>query len=152
MKRKQINNKEVKKIIKTLTEKFKIEGLISKKDRLELVEDYIITCNHKPIFFYYQEILIPTLKLLIEDNFLPKVVIDMPAVKFIINGADVMRPGIKEMELFEKNQPIVIIDETHKKPLAIGIPTLSSEDLEKKEKGKLIKNIHHVGDEIWSFN
>ena len=74
----------------------------------------------------------------------------MPAVKFIANGADVMRPGIKEFDNFKKNQIIIIVDETHQKPLAIGEALVSSEEMKSLDSGKVIKNLHHVGDKIWN--
>lgn len=132
----------------------------SKKDQVELVETEnhkLILINKQPSFFYYpinnQEILIPTLKLLqTNPNILKTITIDMNAIKFIINGADVMRPGITEIQdNIQKDEPILIIDQTHKKPLAIGIPQLATEQLRTTTSGKVIKNIHHVGDELWNF-
>ena len=74
----------------------------------------------------------------------------MPAIPFIIKGADIMRPGIKELDEFEKNEIIVIVDETHQKPLAIGISMFSRSEIKEMDKGKVIKNIHYVGDVTWN--
>jgi len=137
----------------------------SKKDQVELVEteNYrIILINKEPSFFYYnfnkentnqqQEILIPTLKLLQHKLILKKITVDMGAIKFVINGADIMRPGITHIEEnIQKDEPIVIVDQTHQKPLAIGISQLPSEELKTTTSGKVIKNIHHVGDELWKL-
>jgi len=106
--------------------------------------------NNKPVFFYDGEQLVPTLKLLQEQEVLKKIVVDIGAIKFVINGADVMRPGIKEIEAgIKKNEFIVIIDEKNKKPLAVGIALFDTEELEQMNSGKAIKNIHYLGDEIW---
>ncbi|MBT5022316.1 RNA-binding protein [Candidatus Woesearchaeota archaeon] len=150
MKKQQLSNRDVKNIIKVLKEDFNIEGLISKKDKSELIDDKTIMINDKPYFFYYNKRLIPTLRLLLTNNFLPKVVIDMPAIKFITGGADVMRPGIKEVDEFQKEKIVSIVDENHKKPLAIGIASFSSEEIKFMKSGNVIQNIHQVGDEIWN--
>ena len=80
---------------------------------------------------------------------LPKVVVDMGAIRFVCNGADVMAPGITEMGPFETGDLVVIRDVTHGKALAIGIANKSSVDIEMSKKGKVIKNLHYVGDKLW---
>ena len=146
MKRTQLRSKDISKEL----EHFKIE--ISKKDQVELVEDEhkIILLNKKPAFFYHQEKLVPTLKFLQENNCLKKITVDMGAVKFVVNGADVMRPGIVEIEEgISKEDFVAVIDKNNKKPLAVGIALYSSEEMKSMNSGKVIKNIHYVGDELW---
>ena len=123
----------------------------SKKDNVEQY-DNLILLNGKAMFFFYENKIIPCLKLLLEKQILLKVVIDMPAVPFIVKGADIMRPGITEFDNFNKNDIIVIVDENNKKPLAVGIALFSSEESNKMDKGKIIKSIHHIGDALWSFS
>ena len=115
-----------------------------------MIEDEFVSVNGEISFFFLNQKPIPTLKLILKNNFLPKIVIDMPAVKFIANGADVMRPGIKEIDNFNKDAIVVIVDETHQKPLAIGQAQHDSEEMKSLESGKVIKNLHHVGDKIWN--
>ena len=43
------------------------------------------------------------------------------------------------------------LDETHKKPLALGIATLDSNELRQAKKGKIIKNLHWIGDDLWNM-
>ncbi len=147
MKQKPLKAKEVNKLIPGLE--------LSKKDNVVLVEDEnykIVTVNKEPYFFYYEDKMVPTLKLLQTKDLLKKITVDMGAIKFVVNGADIMRPGItKIQEGIEKNEAIVIVDENHQKPLAIGIALLSTEEMEKASSGKVIKNIHYVGDEIWKI-
>ena len=140
----------------------------TKQDTTQLLEtpqlkhiQKIILINNQPSFFYYtlseinnntpKQLLIPTIKLLqTHSSLLKSITIDMNAIKFIINGADVMRPGITNIDdNITKDQPICIIDITHKKPLAIGISLHSTEQLRTLTTGKVIKNIHYVGDELW---
>ena len=74
----------------------------------------------------------------------------MGAIKFVINGADIMRPGITEIEEgIAKDELVVIIDERNKKPLVVGIALYDSAEMKKITSGKVVKNIHYVGDEIW---
>ena len=80
---------------------------------------------------------------------LPKVVVDMGAIRFVCNGADVMAPGITEMGSFAEGDLVVIRDANHGKALAIGMANRSSLDIEASKKGKVIKNLHYVGDKLW---
>jgi len=69
----------------------------------------------------------------------------------VINGADVMRPGITCVTADVRAQaPVQVVDERHGKPLAIGIALLDSPQIEQSTTGKMCKNIHYVGDEIWN--
>ncbi len=81
---------------------------------------------------------------------LPKVVVDMGAIRFVCNGADVMAPGITEMGDFHEGDLVVIRDMTHGKALAIGMANKSSAEIEASKKGKVIRNIHYVGDKLWA--
>ncbi|MCK4589101.1 MAG: DUF1947 domain-containing protein [Nanoarchaeota archaeon] len=153
MKNKHLSNKEIKQLNQQLKEFYNLDNFLNKKDKTELIEDEfkLITVNNEVYFFYHEEKLIPTLKLIIKNTFLPKIIIDMPAVKFIANGADVMRPGIKGIDTFEKDQIIVIVDETHQKSLAIGQALFNSKEIKDLETGKVIKNLHYVGDKVWNY-
>ena len=142
---------------KELNEKIKQYNLeFSKKDILEVKQENdvrVIFINQQPMFFYHQEKVVPTLHYLQHHSLLKKITIDMGAVKFIVNGADVMRPGIVEIEdTINKDEFIVKIDNNHKKPLAVGIALYNSEEMQSLKTGKVIKNIHYVGDEIWKIS
>lgn len=146
MKRTQLRSKDISKEI----EYFNVE--ISKKDQVELVEDKykIILLNKKLAFFYFENKVVPTLKLLQENNILKKITVDMGAVKFVVNGADVMRPGIVDIESgIVKDELVAVIDKNNKKPLAVGIALFDGKEMKAMNSGKVIKNIHYVGDELW---
>lgn len=125
----------------------------SKKDIVEVVEDKAVkflVINREPAFFYRENRLIPILKYLQTHSLLKRITIDMGAIKFIVNGADVMRPGITEMEEgIQKDDLVVIIDQNNKKPLAVGVALFNSEEMKAMPKGKAVKTIHYVGDEVW---
>ena len=152
--RKQLSKSDIKKINQEIEEIYAIADFFEKKAKVELVKDEyeIITLDNEPCFFYLGGQIIPTLKLLLKNNFLKKVTIDMGAVKFIASGADLMRPGITEIEDgINKDDFIAIIDVNNKKPIAIGQALLDSEEMRATETGKVIKNIHYVSDKLWKL-
>jgi PUA domain protein len=94
-------------------------------------------------------VLYPTLKCDCINN-LPSILVDMGAIPYICNGADIMAPGIVEIiGAFEKGDIVVVRDVTYKKPLCIGKTLKSSLEIEKSKKGKVVMNHHYVGDDLW---
>lgn len=78
------------------------------------------------------------------------VTVDMGAVKFVYNGADVMGPGIVETDpAIAVNDLVWIRDLKNKRPLAVGRALLGAQEMARKEKGKAVASIHHVGDKLW---
>jgi PUA-domain protein len=76
------------------------------------------------------------------------VVVDSGAVRFIVNGADVMNPGIVTADPeIAAGDLVVVIEEKYRKPLAIGRALISGPEM--KGEGKAVKSLHHVGDHIW---
>ena len=126
------------------------EKVMSKKSKV-YEDNNVLFIDEIPAFFREgKTIWIPTLHLILKfDNLLPKVFVDKGAIKFVVNGADIMRPGITKSESFSKESFIAIVDENYNKPLAIGEPLFNSEDLMNKESGKVVKNLHYIGDDIW---
>ena len=80
------------------------------------------------------------------------VTVDMGAVKFVYNGADVMAPGIVNADpTIEKDDLVWVRDERNLQPLAIGKALMSGIEMIKSKKGKAIKTIHYVGDKLWEL-
>ncbi len=152
MKRKQLSNQELREIGDVIHTQYGISDIFSKKDHIELHEDKekTIVKDHTPLFFYRNEDIIPTLHLILRNNFLRTVTVDMRAIPFIVSGADIMRPGIIVFDDFKEQDVIAVVDEKNKKPIAIGIALMSSDALKAVDKGKVIKNIHYIGDLIWT--
>ena len=46
---------------------------------------------------------------------------------------------------------VVVIDETHRKPLAVGISLISGSEMVENNKGKAVTTIHFIGDPIWDL-
>lgn len=81
----------------------------------------------------------------------PSVMVDMGAVKFMCNGANVMRPGIRSFTEFEKGQLVCIIEESQKKFLAVGRALVSSAEMQTMNKGIAIENLHYISDRYWEI-
>ncbi|MDE1764881.1 MAG: RNA-binding protein [Thaumarchaeota archaeon] len=79
----------------------------------------------------------------------PKVTVDSGAIKFVCNGANIMRPGIKSFTDFEKDQIVCVVEETHNKFLAIGKSLVSSQEMANITKGEAVKNLHYISDKYW---
>jgi PUA domain protein len=82
---------------------------------------------------------------------MPKIVVDMGAIPYVCKGADVMAPGVVSIKgEFKENDVLLIIDERHGKPLAVGVALISSENMGAVNRGKTVKTLHYVGDKLWN--
>jgi PUA domain protein len=152
MKLKQVKVKEINGLIVEYGLKF------SKKDSAQILESEdglkMIRINSKNLFFYHREKVVPTLHLMQSENdLLKKITVDMGAIKFVINGADIMRPGIVQIDDgIDVGSYVVVVDEKNSKPIAIGIAKMDTAGLRDAKSGKVIENVHFVGDEIWKID
>ena len=81
----------------------------------------------------------------------PNAMVDMGAVKFVCNGANIMRPGITKFTEFEKDQIICVIEESQNKFLAVGKALVSSSEMDSMSKGEVVKNLHYISDKYWEI-
>ncbi|MFQ5884447.1 MAG: DUF1947 domain-containing protein [Thermoplasmata archaeon] len=80
------------------------------------------------------------------------VTVDMGAVGFVCNGADVMGPGIVDADLeIEEGDLVWIRDENNFKPLAVGRALVPGKEMLGKGKGKMVMSLHYVGDKLWKL-
>ena len=78
--------------------------------------------------------------------------VDHGAIPFLMNGADCMGAGIHSADPnIEPGDLMWIRDQQHGKPLAIGMAMVNGDEMMKMTKGKAIKTIHWVGDELWEL-
>jgi PUA domain protein len=78
------------------------------------------------------------------------ITVDQGAVPYVCNGADIMAPGVVAVGADVKKKGFVAVkEEKHGGILAVGIALLDRDDAEKAETGKVVKNLHWVGDPIW---
>ena len=82
----------------------------------------------------------------------PNVMVDMGAVKFMCNGANVMRPGIKSHTEFSKDEIVCIVEESQQKFLAVGKSLVHSSEMKEMSKGEIVKNLHYISDRYWEIN
>jgi len=110
----------------------------------------VVLVDNEPVLFLIGEKVFPTVKGALKlESKRNRVVVDVGAVRAISKGADIMCPGIVDADTeIQKGDFVIIVDEVHNKPLAIGRALISGEDM-MGDKGKAIKSIHHVGDSMW---
>jgi len=150
--RRWLSNKELRKVKREAG----VYGFLGELKRLELtvvrgVEVYI--SSGMPILFRHEGMLYPTLRVLLEHNVDSSwVAVDMGAVPHIVNGADVMAPGVVSAhgELTEGSWAWVR-DVDHGKPLCVGTALMSGAEMVEARSGKAVKNLHHVGDAVWNL-
>jgi len=152
-KRYHLKKKKLKEVEESLRD---YPNLIPPKATVEIIQSDlpdIILINGNPMIMMIDDTPFPTLKGALETEIKSKyVVVDMGAVKFMAKGADVMSPGIIEADPhIQKGDLVIIVEETHRKPLATGRSLISGEEMVKRNEGKAVKTLHHVGDEIWNL-
>ncbi|MBI2183375.1 MAG: RNA-binding protein [Thaumarchaeota archaeon] len=79
----------------------------------------------------------------------PSITVDPGAIKFICNGADVMRPGVVDMTSFSQDSIVGVKERNYGKFIAVGIAVADSDSLRTASTGPVVKNIHYVGDKFW---
>jgi len=151
-----LKEKEVKKLVLDFSRRIKVdaERLFGSKSRFEVNEAEvaeIFIIDGKPLLAKSGGTLFPTLAFDEVFPFLPKIVVDMGAVPYVCKGADIMAPGVVSINGdFKENDLLLIVDERHGKPLMIGVALLDSQAVKNLKHGKIVKNIHHVGDKLWN--
>ena len=79
-----------------------------------------------------------------------KIVIDKGAVRFICDGANIMRPGVIRVDgSFKINDIIGAEEEQHSKILAVGFALVNSSEIQDMKKGVVMRNMHYIGDKYW---
>lgn len=152
-----LKSKQAKQILNEVSErlKFNVEALFDSKATIEVAESAvgsIYLVNSKPLFFTAENEVLPTLLFQEFVSHASRIVVDMGAIPYVCNGADIMAPGIVRVEgEFTKGDLVLVVDERHGKPLAIGESLSDSASVRNTEQGAVVKNIHFVSDKIWNF-
>ncbi|MCY4252307.1 MAG: RNA-binding protein [Thaumarchaeota archaeon] len=79
----------------------------------------------------------------------PRVTVDAGAVRFMCNGANLMRPGITGHGEFAAGDIVCIAEATHGKFLAVGRASVASSEIDGMERGEVVRNMHYVSDRHW---
>jgi len=148
-----ISKSETAKLLKTVSEKWKIDAPKVKNLKVYEIdnETQLITGEQIKILKIKDEHLPFLSEISLLEKF-PFVQVDMGAVKFMCKGANLMRPGIKKFSEFSKNDIVCIVEESQNKFLAVGKSEIDSSELESMEKGEVLKNLHYVSDKAWEVS
>jgi PUA-domain protein len=134
-----------------------LSQVIPEKAQIEYIEtelgDVLYAINNELKLWKSSEGFVPVLTLLLSNKIkLKKVIVDMGAIRFVANGADIMRPGITKIDSSIKKGDIIdIVDETHNRSLAVGKALYDAREMEAKKSGKVVKNLHTIQDAVWKF-
>ena len=156
-KRHSVRKSQLADIVRTLGEEIGPSSELFKGAQIEIAETtcqyQIYLVDKQPLVFSGEGWVFPTLKGAIARTFPERrVTVDMGAVKFVVNGADIMRPGITAVsDDVLAGHPVQIVEERHGKPLAIGIALFDAPAMREQQQGKMVKTLHYVGDEIWNL-
>ncbi len=152
-----LSKKERRRLIELIRERYPRVPI----DRDMLFEVYtdkpigtIIFVDGIPAFIEIGDDYIPHLRFLLSKGYewMPYAVVDMGAVKPLLRGADVMRPGIRRIKgSFSAGDPVVVVDEKYGKPFAVGIALYDVDRLESMTHGKVLRNVHRIGDKYWNI-
>lgn len=83
----------------------------------------------------------------------PSATVDEGAIKFLLNGADVMRPGIRKMDDWgDVGRMVVVHEEKKGRPIAVGVAQVAGKEAQGMSRGSCLKNVHHVGDRYWTLH
>lgn len=152
MKSNLISKSETASLLKIISERWGMEFPKIKNLKVhQITEDAQIIVGNGVKILKTNDEYIPFLSEISLLEKFPYVMVDMGAVKFLCKGANVMRPGIKNYNEFKKGEIICVIEESQRKFLAIGKSLVSSLDLEKMERGEVIKNMHYISDKFWEI-
>jgi len=153
-----LREKEAVQLLGEFSRKLKIDvkDLIdAKKPSLELAESpnvRIFYLNGKPLLAATKDGLIPTLLFEKALLLLPRITVNMGAVPYVCNGADVLAPGVVKIDgIFAVGDFVLVVDERHGKPLAVVSALVDSQAASGLQRGKLARNLHYVGDTLWSM-
>lgn len=156
-KRHTVRKSETAAIVRRLEEELGDEARLFAGSRTEVAETggalrlYLV--DREPLIFERAGVLFPTLRGAIARPFRARrITVDMGAVPYVVNGADIMRPGIVAItDDVRAERPSLVVEERHGKPLAVCIARFDADAMRAETGGKVCKTIHHVGDELWEL-
>ena len=145
---KDYNRIEVAKIKKSSGEEYSVYIVDNIPFAIELSKDYTLIPSMRIILDIYSNNGLTTLI----SNF-KYVITDKGALKPILRGADIMIPGIIKHNEFNENDIVLVLSVSDNNiiPVAVGKALIKSREIDLKKKGKAVKNLHYIGDELWNI-
>ena len=152
----QLRKNAKNKMLKDLKSAFgeEMAGLENKiLEKITLDEYSLILVEGRPLLFEIEGQLFPTVRGALEMGLKNRiVVVDKGAIRFVSNGADIMAPGIVDADPeIKEGDFVIIVEETYRKPLAIGKALMEGQQMVEADSGKAIKSITYVGDKLWNL-
>ena len=148
--------KESKDLLDKASQRFKVdlELIFGDKAEVEAIETEfveIMLIKGKPSIVKIGEEIYPALSFKEFIDLAPKAIVDMGAVPYVCKGANVMAPGIRDFHGdFRKGDLVFVVDEKHRKAIALGEALYDVEEAKNVRQGIVIKNLHFVGDRTWN--
>ncbi len=150
MKSHNISKSESAEIISKVTEQWHVDIPKAKTLTLyELEDNTVLITGENFTIIKSGDTYIPFLSEIELLSKFPKVTVDAGAIKFVCNGANVMRPGIRNYTEFKKDDVVCVVEETHNKYLAVGKSLVPSSEMQNITKGEVVKNLHYISDKYW---
>lgn len=139
-----------------------IDQIVPKKDSFRIVKchdhiEIMVNGSGELLFFRHREgPWMPTLRLLHKyPFFLPIEQVDKGAIRFVLSGANIMCPGLTskgaKMTPVPKGTVVAVMAEGKQHALAVGMTTLSTDDIAKVNKGVGVENCHYLNDGLWQM-
>jgi len=152
-KRKILSNSEIRELLKELSllpVKI-IPQQIKEIEAVILNDNFIIyLINKLPLLIKKDNVIFPSL-FNIKKNELPLICVDEGAVSHIINGADIMAPGITFVSNNVEENSLVSIKSPDGNIISIGLVLEGFKEKLSIKKGKVIKNLHYKGDKLYKI-
>eukprot|EP00611_Tribonema_gayanum_P029849 TRINITY_DN8122_c0_g1_i1.p1 TRINITY_DN8122_c0_g1~~TRINITY_DN8122_c0_g1_i1.p1 ORF type:complete len:183 (-),score=32.64 TRINITY_DN8122_c0_g1_i1:43-591(-) len=137
-----------------------LDDILPKKGNITIAKcsnKISLICRDNKIMFFQERDgpIFPTLRLVHQyPNFMPKMQVDKGAIKFILNGSNIMCPGFtsdggRMEESIEAGQAVCIMAEGKQHALAIGLTVMSTDEIREQNKGIGVDNMHYLGDGLW---
>ena len=149
-----ISKKEAKAIMLQISESWPFQS-----DYADIKESRIVEIEGKGELYVSEifraikidKIIIPFLQSEIVSMF-PHVVVDSGAIKFVVNGADIMRPGITSFpQKFLAGDIVIIREEKYGKSIAVGLAKIDDKTASNLSRGPVIQTLHYTGDKFWEI-
>jgi predicted RNA-binding protein (TIGR00451 family) len=155
----EVKKKEAKKILSKLQEilpelQLSIKTLFEHEVSEEL-KFYTSEPDRNVVAIAYQNQAFPSLNVLWKQKIRPKdryLLVDEGAIKPLLRGAKILRPGVLEAQGISKNSLCFVLEAVNRTPIAVGYCLLSPEELQNSSKGVVALNIHRIGDKIWKVD
>lgn len=162
MKRVRLSNREVRELREVLRH---LAPLLEGVDSVEVIQisekDFLYLLDGAPLLLKTSvrdlgEVVAPTLYAIHRSprgkevaSLYPKAVVDAGAARRIVEGADVMRPGIRAFHGDFPRGGVVVVEDEKGRAIALAAAAVGRAEAEAMERGKVLLNFHHLGDRIW---